>query len=106
MNNTTTSYAVGIVTAAILEVEAGPERIIAVDPAEAAVDWDTELDPARHDKMRQVWHAVRKELRALGVLHKLPQVLLVADDGACIEVFGGLRTGTAVVIPEAPEGQI
>jgi hypothetical protein len=106
MNSTSIAAALGTVTAAIIEAEAGPERITAIDPAEASTDWETLPDQARADKMRQIWHAVRSELRELHVLHKLPQVLLVADDGACIELFGGHRTGTAVVIPDWPEGQL
>lgn len=106
MNSTSIATALGTVTAAILAAEAGPELITAIDPADASTDWETVPDQARADKMRQVWHAVRAELRDLHVLHKLPQVLLVADDGACIELFGGYRTGTAVVIPDSLEGRI
>jgi hypothetical protein len=84
-----------IVSDALIEAAPAPEDITVANPASVPVDWDAEIDPARRDKTQVIRHAVRGELRFSGVLHQLPQLLLIADGGACIELFGGLRTGTA-----------
>lgn len=101
MDQSAIDTAVGIVTAALIKAEVGPEMVIAIDPAEAGVDWDADPGAARADKMREIRSAVRIRLREMDVMHKLPQLLLVADDGACAELYGGIRTGTAVVIPDS-----
>ncbi|MGH3160235.1 MAG: hypothetical protein ACRDNF_27185, partial [Streptosporangiaceae bacterium] len=81
----------------------GPENVRAADPAATAVRWDASgwrdpgrtlnLPESRADKMRHICHLVRREAVRGDVLHRLPQLLLVADDGAVIELFGD-RTGT------------
>lgn len=107
MSNATITTALHLVNGAIIEAGAGPEPVSAVDPATASVNWDAILAPARDDKMRVIRLAVRGCLRCAAVLHQLPQILLVADDGACIELFGGSRTGTIDdVTPGSPEERI
>ncbi len=102
MNNPLTqdtiADALKVVRGILAEVRPGPERITAADPAAVTADWDAELTLARADKMDIIVGQVRLAARMLGVLHQLPQVLLIAPDGAAIELFGA-RTGTAVVIP-------
>jgi hypothetical protein len=91
--------AVMIVRKALAGLAPGPEHVTAADPAAVTVDWDARPAAARTDKMRIIWRDVRGSLRLAGVLRQLPQVLLIAGDGACIELFGSGRTGTATGAP-------
>lgn len=81
-----------------------PEKVHAADPATVRVLWDP--DPAaistrpgvlpghRADKMRQLAGLVRTEAMNRGIMHQLPSaIILVADDGAVIELSGSLGFG-------------
>ena len=96
--------ALELADAILASLRPGPELVSAADPDSTPVTWDSEnwrdrdrnLDPARADKMRVICGRVRREAARMGVLHQLPQLLLAADDGAVVELFGdgGLgRTG-------------
>jgi hypothetical protein len=88
-----------VVTQALARVGPAPETVIAADPRTVTVDWDTSPDAARRDKMRVILNETRTWLSAVHVLARLPQVLLIADDGAAIELYGGgMRIGTAASI--------
>lgn len=89
----TVAEAVELVNEAIAALAVGPEQVIAVDPDEVTVDWDTWLCSARFSKASVVRNAVRGEVH--GYLHQMPQVLLVAGDGAVMGLFG-LESGTKV----------
>lgn len=87
MNDTyTAEAAVALVGTAIKALQVGPETVIAADPASATVDWDMYPVPARRSKMFHVRAAVMSELA--GVIHQLPQVYLVAEDGVVVTLFG------------------
>lgn len=87
----TIDEAVALVSKAIGEAEPGPESYAATGPASVNVDWDYRLSSARASKLASVRSAVRSDLP----LHQMPQVLLVAEDGAVMGIFG-LDTGMRV----------
>jgi hypothetical protein len=104
--------ALRVVNVILAALDPGPEQVRAADPGSMPVRWDTSgwrdqdrnLPGHRADKMRHICGLVRGSARDLGVLHQLPQLLLVADDGAVIELFGGYgtgRTGTATAAADA-----
>jgi hypothetical protein len=92
------------VVEAILDVlQPGPEHVTAVDPALARVEWDladgdTGLAGERADKMLIVACAVRGRAARAGMLHRLPQLLLVATDGATAELLGRHGTGRTGIL--------
>lgn len=99
----TPEIAVELVKLAIRKVDPGPEAVTAVLPAGVIVDWGDPgssgsqwVTPPRRDKMQLIRAAVRARLDMAGVLVKLPQILLVADDGIVIELLGGARLGITV----------
>jgi hypothetical protein len=95
--------------ALLASIQPWPETVRAADPAVTEVRWDTgrahdgrDLDPARVTKMRIICRRFRQEAVAAGVLHQMPQILLIADDGAVIRLFGSAwpdSTGVAGLIP-------
>ena len=87
----TVAEAVEFVNEAISDLTVGPERVMAVDPEEVTVDWDARMSSGRHSKAFAVRTAVRVEVQRL--LHQMPQVLLVAEDGMVCAIFG-TDTGT------------
>jgi hypothetical protein len=98
--------ALKIVNGILAAIKPGPEKVAALDPESRIVRWDHpgpsgqpgNLPAARADKMMMICGLVRGRAQQLGVLHQLPQVILVADDGATIEILGlhGMgRIGTA-----------
>jgi hypothetical protein len=78
-----------IVAQALAKVGPGPEAVIAADPRTVTVDWEASVTAARRDKMGVIRSEVRGWLDAVHVLARLPQVLLIADDGTTIELYGG-----------------
>jgi len=99
-----TAGALAVVTAILGDLLPGPEQVSAADPLATAVDWDPPcprdeqdaLPGDRADKMLVTAAAVRARAVQAGLLHRIPQVLLVAEDGAVVELLGrgGLgRTG-------------
>lgn len=88
-----------VVAQALAKVRPAPEAVIAADPRTVTVDWDACTDAARRDKMRVIRSETRIWLDAVHILARLPQVLLIAEDGAAIELYGGgMRVGTAASI--------
>jgi hypothetical protein len=81
----TVAEAVTLVNEAIRELAVGPEQVIAVDPAEVTVDWDAWLTRSRCSKMSQIRSVIRCELSRR--LHQMPEVLLVAEDGAVTGLY-------------------
>jgi hypothetical protein len=99
--------ALRIVQGILRDLQPGPERVTAVDPDVIQVRWDAgdpfggaaNLPGARHDKMLVILAMVRRVARhQLGVLHQLPQLYLVAEDGAVVELFGAGGLGRTGVI--------
>jgi hypothetical protein len=88
--------AVAAVTAILGDLRPGPEPVTAADPDTTPVDWDPPcpededdaLPGHRADKMLITAAAVRRRAAEDGILHQLPQLLLVADDGAVAELLG------------------
>lgn len=88
-----------VVAQALAKVGPAPEAVIAVDPRTVTVDWEASVTAARRDKMRVIRGDVRGLLAAVHVLARLPQVLLIADDGAAIGLYGDpFAVGTAATI--------
>jgi hypothetical protein len=96
----------------LAEMQPGPELVTAADPDTTAVRWDTgRLNPGaeqnlpgyRADKMHIICGMVRDRARGIGVLHQLPQILLTADDGAVIELFGTYSCGRTGILTGPPE---
>lgn len=95
--------------ALLASIQPWPETVRAADPAVTEVRWDTglardgrDLDPARVHKMRIIRRRFIQEAVAVGVLHQMPQILLIADDGAVIRLFGSAwpdSTGVASPVP-------
>lgn len=90
-----------IVEGILRDLRPGPEQITAADPDAFQVRWDrgdlrgrvADLPGARRDKMLAIHAVVRRAAVQLRLLHQLPQVLLMAEDGAVVEMFGEFRTG-------------
>jgi len=93
-----TVWAILTVETAMAMLGVGPEKVIAADPADVQVDWDTEPSPDRVGKLRAIWTAVRAEIRPF--LHQMPEVLIIDDTGGVVGVHRGLSTTLAgTVIP-------
>jgi hypothetical protein len=75
--------AIALVNLEICGLEVGPEQVTAADPAQTPVDWDDRPAQARRLKMLDVRSVVRCKLP----LHQMPEVLLVAEDGAVTSLF-------------------
>lgn len=108
-----TAEALRIIEAILAFLRPGPEQVTAACPGSTEVIWDiddwrhrhTNLPGDRHDKMLAILRPVRRLIERFELLHQFPQVLLVADDGAAIELLGSGghgRTGRAVGL-EAPQ---
>ena len=88
-----------VVAQALLKVGPAPEAVIAADPRTVTVDWEAHPDAVRRDKMRVIRAETRIWLDVVHVLARLPQVLLIADDGAVIGLYGDpFAVGTAASI--------
>jgi hypothetical protein len=85
-----------------------PVTVTAAAPDQVRVRWDShrladrnqpKVPDDRNDQMRYLKGLVRSTLDRTGVVHHCDPVLLVADDGVVIALFGDGRTG--IVIREA-----
>jgi hypothetical protein len=96
------------------DMHPGPETVTAVDPGTVTVRWDgrrsagqaTDLPPHRRDKMQIIQGEFRRRVIQAGLLYQFPQILLIASDGAAVELLGDSgfgRTG-AVEHGEPPAG--
>jgi len=91
-----TATALDVVHAILSDLHPGPEPVTAADPETLVIDWDPAcpqyedeaLPGHRADKMLVITAAVRVRAAQDGVLHRLPQLLLVGGDGAVVELFG------------------
>jgi hypothetical protein len=86
----TVGEAVALVNEAIKKLEVGPERVTAVDPAQVDVDWDWGQRPSSARCMKMLAVASRVDTELSDYRHQMPEVLLVADDGAVTGFFGNL----------------
>jgi hypothetical protein len=88
----------------ITDVQPGPERITAALPGEVQVQWDDtprsfrDLDGARIDKMEIIVRMFRRAAEDAGLLHRFPQLWLISDTGAVIELFGDMHHGRTGVV--------
>jgi hypothetical protein len=89
----------------ITDLRPGPERITVGLPGDVQVQWDDtpgshrNLDGARIDKMEIIVKRFRRAADDADLLHRFPQLWLISDTGAVIELFGDMchgRTGTVI----------
>lgn len=98
-----TEQAVQTVNSALIDLDAGPERIRAFAPSVVTVDWDTRPGDDRDNKMSAVRHALKSHLK--DHLQRMPQVILVAEDGAAVTLYGwdfGTATNAAALFDPDP----
>lgn len=88
----TVTEAVELVNEAIVDLDVGPEQVVAMNPADITVDWDARPDQPRCSKVFNVRCAVKAKLP----LHRMPEVLLVAEDDVVTGIFNQ-GVGTWVV---------
>lgn len=107
------SAALRLAEVLLASIQPGPETIRAADPAATHVRWHTgklrdeeNPDPARVDKMRVICSRFRREAVVAGVLHQMPQILLVADDGTVIKLFSSSIIGDTGVVSPVPAESI
>lgn len=93
------------------ELRAWPEELRAAEPGDLDVRWDAPgreaLPAGRAEKMRLLRCMIWDRARLAGVLQQFPPAVLVASDGAVIEILGG-RTGAlaaAGAAPDDPDGE-
>lgn len=96
-----TAAAVKIVDDILALLRPAPEKVRAADPDTVEVLWEPKLGDGiravpghRAEKMRHLCALVMGQANRRGVLHQLPLILLVADDGVVMELSNGGRLGT------------